>query len=98
MLINELGAATTIIIGLSLGFVGFAILIFWLQLFFKNFDSKSKIFWPLFWVHMLVWIIGVCIIPADLLNDSFSSWAWPFMIYFFGSLVVMAITKIIGKR
>lgn len=98
MLINELGTATTIILGLSLGFVGFAILIFWIQLFFKKFNSESKIFWPLFWINMLIWVVGVCVIPADLLNDSFNSWAWPFMIYFFGSMVVMVITKVIGKR
>ena len=98
MLINELGAATTILLGLTLGFIGFIILVFWLQLFFKYFDSESKIFWPLFWVHLLICVVGVCIIPADLLNESFDLWAWPFMIYFFGSLVVMAISKTIGKR
>ena len=97
MLINELGAATTIIMGVSLGLVGFAILIFWVKLFFKDFDSESKAFWPLFWIHMIVWVVGVCVIPTDWLNDSFSTWAWPFMIYFFGSMIIMAIKKIIGK-
>lgn len=98
MLITELGFITTLLIGITLGVVGFVILAFWLQLFFKNFDSESKCFWPIFWIHQLIWVIGVCIVPYDFVNDSFSTWAWPFMIYFFGSLVVMAIVKIFKAK
>ena len=97
MLVTELGFAVTLLIGASLGFVGFAILIFWIQLFSKTFSSESKCFWPLFWVHQIVWMVGVCIVPYDLLNDSSETWGWPFMIYFFGSIAVMVIVKIFKK-
>lgn len=98
MLVTELGLAVTLLIGATLGIVGFAILIFWIQLFSKNFSSESKCFWTLFWVHQIVWMVGVCVVPYDFLNDSFKAWAWPFMIYFFGSLAVMAIVKIFRKQ
>lgn len=93
MLITELGFITTFLIGCSFGFACFAILIFWIQLFCKSFDAESKFFWPLFWIHQAIWVVGTCVVPADLLNDSFDKWAWPFMIYFFGSLLVMAFVK-----
>ena len=98
MLATELGWVVTLLIGATLGFVGFAILSFWIQLFSKNFDADSKYFWPLFWVHQIVWMVGVCIMPYDILNESFSIWGVPFMIYFFGSIVVMAIVKIFKMR
>lgn len=98
MLITELGVVVTLLIGMTLGFVGFAVLIFWIQLFSKSFSPESKSFWPVFWVHQIIWVVGVCVIPYDLLNDSFTTWAWPFMLYFFGSLAVMAIVKISKNR
>ena len=98
MLVTELGWAVTLLIGATLGFVGFAILIFWIQLFSKNFSADSKCFWPLFWVHQITWMVGVCVVPYDMLNNSFDTWAVPFMIYFFGSIVVMAIVKILSMR
>lgn len=97
MLVNELGFPTTILIGVTLGFIGFAILIFWVKLFFKNFDADSKFFWPLFWIHQIVWMVGVCVVPAELLNSSFDKWAWPFIIYFLGSILVMGIVKIFKR-
>ena len=36
--------------------------------------------------------------PYDILNESFGIWGVPFMIYFFGSIVVMAIVKIFKMR
>lgn len=98
MLATELGFAVTLLIGVSLGFVGFAVLIFWISLFFKNFNSESKIFWTLFWIHQIIWMVGTCIVPYDVLNDSFKTWALPFMIYFFGSFIVMAIAKLFRNR
>ena len=98
MLIKELGTATTILLGGTLGFVSFAILIFWIQLFSDSFDSESRWFWPLFVVHILAWCVGTCVVPSDWLNDSFSTWAWPFMIYFFGSLTVMALVRIFKNK
>ena len=98
MLVTELGFATTILIGITLGLFGFAILFFWIQLFSRNFSEESKCFWPLFWIHQLVWMIGVCVVPADLLDSSIGVWGWPFMIYFFGSLIVMAVVNFFGMR
>lgn len=98
MLVTELGWVVTLLIGGTLGFVGFAILIFWIQLFFKNFSDESKCFWPVFWIHQIIWMIGVCVVPSDILNDSVDIWAVPFMIYFLGSIVVMAIVKNIRKQ
>lgn len=95
MLVTELGFITTLLIGVTLGIVGFIILTFWIQLFNKDFDFESKFFWPLFWIHLIVWIIGTCVIPYDLVNDSFALWGWPFMIYIFGSLLIMGIVKLV---
>lgn len=98
MLITELGAVTTIMMGLSLGFGGFAILTFWLQLFSKTFSENSKFYWSLFWINEIVWTVGVSIISYDWLNDNFDKWAVPFMICYFGSIAAMAIAKIFNLR
>ncbi|MGI6028068.1 MAG: hypothetical protein ACOX81_01490 [Candidatus Heteroscillospira sp.] len=98
MLITELGAATTILIGLSIGFVGFAILLFWIQLFFKNFDNNSKLFLPLFYAHMVLWTAGTCVVSAEWLNDTVEIWGKAGLIFFVVSVVLMAISKISKQR
>ena len=98
MLINELGVATTLLLGASFGFVGFAILLFWITTFFEPFDTDSKYFWLAFWIHQIIWMVGVCIVPSDWLNDHFKVWAIPFMIFYFGSLIVMAVVKIFRAK
>ena len=97
MLITKLGVATTLLSGVALGFCGFAILTAWIRLFSKSFDSDSRCFWPLFWVHMLVWVVGVCVVPYDLVNDSIDTWGWPFLIYFCVSPLVIAILQHLKK-
>jgi hypothetical protein len=98
MLIQELGALLTLLIGATLGIVGFVILCFWLSLIFKCFDDESKFFWPLFWINQIVWMVGTCIIPYDWLNDNVELWGWPFMIYFLGSMIIRAIVILSGKK
>ena len=94
---EEIMLGTKLLVGITLGAVGFAILAFWIQLFSKSFDEKSKCFWPLFWVHMLVWVVGVFVVPGEWINDHVDVWVWPFMIYFFGSPLVMAIARWLDK-
>lgn len=94
MFVTEFGFALALITGVSLGFVGFAILLFWIQLFNKSFDSESQSFWPLFWAHMIFWIVGTCVVSVDWLNETIGSWGWPALIFFMVSLVAMAISKI----
>jgi len=98
MLITKLGAATTILIGIALGFISFAILLAWLDLFRISIDSKSKWFMPLFWIHMIIWTVGICVLPYSWLNDHFKVWAIPFMIYFFGSILVMFIVRMFKRK
>lgn len=98
MLITELGAATTILIGVALGFISFAISIFWLQLFGMDIDSDSKCFMPLLWIHLLVWTVGICVAPYGWMNDNVKVWAIPFMIYFFGSIFVMFIVRMFKSK
>lgn len=99
MLITELGAATSILIGIALGVFNFVIIDFWIQLFSKYFDfSKSNLYLPVFFISVLVWTVGICVAPADLLNDSFDTWVVPFSIYFGGSLIVMFVVKLFGMK
>ena len=98
MLIQELGVALTLLIGAALGITGFFILCFWLSLIFKYFDAESKYFWPLFWINQIVWMVGVCILPYDWLNDNVEIWGWPFLIIVFGSLLVMGVVKMFRNR
>ncbi len=98
MLCEELGFATTFVIGLSLGFVGWAILAFWIDLLSNGFNAESKFYWPLCWINVAAWIIGVSVVDADWLDGAFDNWMWPFVIFFFGSLVIMAIVKIVKQK
>lgn len=68
MFAEELGWGTTLLIGVALGFGGFAILIPWIQFFWKDFDAESKLFWPLFYAHMIIWTVGLCIVPSHWLD------------------------------
>ena len=98
MLIQELGVVTTLLIGIAIGFTGFVILNFWIKLFLKNFSSETKIFWIIFWLHQIIWTTVVCVLPYEWLNDNFKIWSLPFMIYFFGSLLVIGFIEILKKR
>ncbi len=98
MLITELGVATTLLIGFSFGIVGFILLAFWIKLIFPSFNADSKLFWPLFWIHLIAWVVGFCIVPYGWLNDSVGTWGWPFMIIFLGSIFVRAIVYMIGRK
>lgn len=94
MFVTEFGLALTLITGVSLGFGGFAILLFWIQLFNKDFDADSKGFWPLFWGHMIFWMAGTCVVSVDWLNETIGLWGKPVLTIFIISLVAMAVTKI----
>lgn len=93
MLIQYLGAPTTIIMGVAIGFCGFAILLFWLQIFFKNLDTESKWFWRFFTVHMLFWIIGTCVVSVEWLNRTSDYWTTPALAFYIFSIIVMTISK-----
>jgi len=93
-MINDLGFFTALLIGLSLGFCGYAILLFWVQLFFKEFDDTSKWYWRLFYAHMAIWVAVALFVPIDFWEDTFYVWGKPCFIFFIVSIVVMAIAKI----
>ena len=96
-MIEDLGLATTLLIGFTFGFVGYAILSFWVGLIWKGFQY-SKWYWPLFWVNMIFWIIATCTISMDFLEKTFDVWSKPFLIIVFGSLAIMAIDKFIKMK
>lgn len=97
MLIKELGTATTLLIGGTLGVFGFIILASWIRLFSESFDTESRWFWLLFWTNILVWGVGTCVVPYAWLNDSVGTWGWPFLIYFCVSPLVIAILEHLKK-
>ena len=81
-------------IGVTFGFIGFGVLISWLELFFKNFNSESKWVMPLCLANVLIWVVGMCVIPLDYATDFMKFGC----IYIFGSLVVFLALRILGIR
>lgn len=96
-MIEELGLATALLIGFALGFVGYAIITFWIGLIWKDFQY-SKWYWRLFWIHLILWIVATCVVPMDFLNDTIGVWGKPCLIFYLVSLVLMAIAKIIKRK
>lgn len=97
-MVNELGFFTALLIGLSIGFCGYALLIFWIKLFFKDFDNTSKWFWRLFYAHMVLWVVVALFIPVDFIEDTFHIWAKPGLIFLIVSIVLGVIQKIKGQK
>lgn len=97
-MVDDLGLATTLIIGFSIGFGGFALLIGWIRLFFKSFDANSKLFWALFWINMIFWVVGALVVPMDFLDDTIHIWGKPSLVLFMLSLVVNAIVKLRDQK
>ena len=96
MVITVMGIPTTLLMGISFGIFNFAILVFWVQRFSKYFQfENSKICLPAFLINMLVWIVGVSVLPYEWVNDNFKAFATPFAIYFGGSLLAMFITRLL---
>lgn len=92
-MVGELGLVTTLLIGISMGVVGYVILTFWVCLFWKDFQY-SDWYMRLFYAHIILWIIAVCCISLEWLDKTSDVWAKPVMIFFIVSLVLMGISKI----
>jgi len=93
MLYQDLGIETTIIMGIAIGFVGYAILTFWVGLIWKDFQY-SNWYWRFFWVHLIFWVVAMCIVPTDSFNDIGSEWGGSLLNFYLVSLVFMGISKI----
>ena len=97
-MVNELGFFTALLIGLSIGFCGYALLLFWIKLFFKDFDNTSRWFWRLFYIHMTLWVAVALFVPLDFFEDTIHIWGKPCLIIFFLSIVLGVIQKIKGQK
>jgi hypothetical protein len=94
---KDLGFFTALIIGLSIGFAGYALLIFWIKLFFKSFDDTSKWFWRLFYIHMALWVVGALFVPIDFVEDTIHIWGIPCLVFFVLSIALGVIQKFKGQ-
>lgn len=92
-MIGDLGLATTILIGVALGYGGYVVLSFWIGLIWKDFQY-SDWYMRLFWVHLIIWVVATCIVPMDLIEETVGVWGKPCLIFYLISMALYAISKI----
>ena len=73
MLINHLGAVTTILIGAALGVLFFyALYLFIIQ--HLDHRKADEVFLPVFVVNEIAWVVVTCIAPYTWINENVHIW------------------------
>lgn len=102
MLLAELGPLEFMIAYVLLSLGGFSIIVFLIQLVFKDFNAESKFFWIFFCIYMAYltgyMIIVPKIIPVGWVRRALGLSQKTLIIIFMGLLALVAIIKTRKKK